>query len=393
LIVKKAMRHWLVKLHRYSGLLLSLFLVMAGLTGAALAFNDDIDAWLNPQFYHLAVPASATSSRQPVDVLAARIEHDYPHARLAFFAMGQDAAAPLQAKLRSRKPNGELPVDTVFIDPFSATVVGERNTKAVGLAPQNLMPFLFRLHRYLLLDKPGAIISGSLGLLWVATLLIGFALAWPKHRNGWGKALSIKRGAGSFRLMYDLHRTVGLVAGILLVITAFTGAVMNLPDVARPLVSSLSALTPPPKGSAAESQPKVLQINWQQALAAAQASMPLATPARIARDEKRGIYQVRLRKPDDIQDGGSVRVFIDAADGHVLRALDPLKGSAGDTFMGVQYGLHTGQILGLPGKILVAFLGLLPLLFMITGIAIWLQKRKSETLARARRLHLASMAQ
>ncbi|WP_211452284.1 PepSY-associated TM helix domain-containing protein [Collimonas antrihumi] len=384
--MKKTMRHWLVKLHRYSGLLLSLFLVMAGLTGAALAFNDDIDAWLNPQFYHLA----STGSKQPIDALAARVEHDYPHARLAFFAMEQDANAPLQVKLRPRKPNDELPVDTVFIDPVTATVVGERNTKAVSLAPQNLMPFLFRLHRYLLLDKPGAIISGSLGLLWVATLLIGFALAWPKHRNGWRKALSIKRGAGSFRLMYDLHRTVGLVAGILLVITAFTGAVMNLPDVARPLISSLSALTPPPKGSSAEGKS---QINWQQALAAAQATLPLATPARIARDEKHGVYQVRLRQPDDIQDGGSVRVFIDAADGHVLRALDPLKGSAGDAFMGVQYGLHTGQILGLPGKILVAFLGLLPLLFMITGIAIWLQKRKSETLARTRRLHLASMAQ
>ncbi|GAC1325725.1 MAG: PepSY domain-containing protein [Collimonas sp.] len=376
----------MVKLHRYSGLLLSLFLVMAGLSGAALAFNDDIDAWLNPQFYHLA----STGGKQPIDALAARVEHDYPHARLAFFAMEQDANAPLQAKLRSRKPNGELPVDTVFIDPVTATVVGERNTKAVSLAPQNLMPFLFRLHRYLLLDKPGAIISGSLGLLWVATLLIGFALAWPKHRSGWRKALSVKPGAGSFRLMYDLHRTVGLVAGILLVITAFTGAVMNLPDVARPLVSSLSALTPPPKGSSAEGKP---QINWQQALTAAQATMPLATPARIARDEKHGIYQVRLRKPDDIQDGGSVRVFIDAADGHVLRSLDPLNGSAGDTFMGVQYGLHTGQIMGLPGKILVAFLGLLPLLFMITGIAIWLQKRKSETLARTRRLHQASTAQ
>lgn len=387
--MKKAIRHWLVKLHRYSGLLLSLFLVMAGLTGAALAFNDDIDAWLNPQFYHLA----SSGSRQPIDALAARVEHDYPHARLAFFAMERDADAPLQAKLRSRKPNEELAVDTVFIDPVTAAVVGERNTKAVSLAPQNLMPFLFRLHRYLLLDKPGAIISGSLGLLWVATLLIGFALAWPRHRNGWGKALSIKRGAGGFRLMYDLHRTVGLVAGILLVITAFTGAVMNLPDVARPLVSSLSALTPPPKGSSAEGKP---QINWQQALAAAQATMPLATPARIVRiahDEKHGLYQVRLRKPDDIQDGGSVRVFVDAADGHVLRSLDPLKGSAGDTFIGVQYGLHTGQILGLPGKILVAFLGLLPLLFMITGIAIWLQKRKSETLARTRRLQRASMAQ
>lgn len=378
--MKKAIRYWLVTLHRYSGLLLSLFLVMAGLTGAALAFNDEIDAWLNPQFYRL----TSTGSRQPIDALVARVEHDYPRARLAFFVMEQDANAPLQAKLRPRKPNDELTVDTVFIDPATATVVGERNTKAVSLAPQNLMPFLFRLHRYLLLEKPGAIISGSLGLLWLATLLIGFALAWPKHRNGWGKALSIKRGAGSFRLMYDLHRTVGLIAGTLLVITAFTGAVMNLPDVARPLVSSLSALTPPPVGSAEDGKQK---IGWQQALASAQATMPLGTPARIARDEKHGLYQIRLRKPDDIQDSGSVRVFVDAIDGHVLRALDPLKGSAGDTFIGVQYGLHTGQILGLPGKILVAFLGLLPLMFMITGIAIWLQKRKSESLVRTRRLH------
>lgn len=380
--MKKALRHWLVKLHRYSGLLLSLFIVMAGLTGAALAFNDEIDAWLNPQFYHLA----ASGPHQPIDVLAAKVEHDYPQARLAFFAMEADGAAPLQAKLRARHEDDALAVDTVFIDPVSAAVVGERNTKAVSLAPQNLMPFLFRLHRYLLLDKPGAIISGSLGLLWLATLLIGFALAWPKHRSGWRKALSIKRGAGGFRLMYDLHRSVGLVAGVLLVMTAFTGAVMNLPDVARPVVASLSPLTKPPKSSAHEGKP---QISWQQALQSAQASMPLATPVRIARDDKHSLYQVRLHKPDDIQDSGSVRVFVDAVDGKVLRSLDPLKGSAGDTFIGVQYGLHTGQLLGLPGKILVAFMGFLPLLFMITGIAIWLKKRKSETIVRARHLHQA----
>ncbi|AIY39621.1 putative iron-regulated membrane protein; Iron-uptake factor PiuB [Collimonas arenae] len=378
--MKKALRHWLVKLHRYSGLLLSLFIVMAGLTGSALAFNDELDAWLNPQFYHRA----STGPHQPFEVLAAKIEHEYPHARLAFFSMEPGDNAPLQARLRARHPDDALPVDTVFIDPVTAAMVGERNTKAVSLAPQNLMPFLFRLHRYLLLDKTGAIISGCLGLLWLATLLIGFALAWPKHRSGWRKALSIKRGAGGFRLMYDLHRSVGMVAGVLLVVTAFTGAVMNLPDVARPMVASLSSLTKPPKSSMHEGKP---QIDWQQALEAAQASVPLSTPVRIARDDKQRLYQVRLRKQNDIQDSGSVRVFVDAVDGKVLNALDPLKGSAGDTFIGVQYGLHTGQLLGLPGKILIAFLGLLPLLFTITGIAIWLKKRKSETIVRARHLH------
>ena len=380
--MNKAIRHWLVKLHRYSGLLLSLFIVMAGLTGSALAFNDEIDAWLNPQFYHVA----GSGERLPIDKLVGVIEHDYPHARLAFFGIEADPNAPLQARLRPKKAEDTLAADTVYIDPFSAAVVGERNSKALSVAPQNLMPFLFRLHRYLLLDKTGAIISGSLGLLWLATLLIGFALAWPKHRNGWRKALSVKRGAGGFRLMYDLHRSVGLVAGALLVITAFTGAVMNLPDVARPIVSSISPLTPPPKSSTSSGDTR---IDWQQALTLAQASMPQATPARIARDDKHGIYQVRMRKPNDLQDGGSVRMFLDAGDGHVLHALDPLKGSAGDAFIGVQYGLHTGQLLGLPGKILVAFLGLLPLLFTITGIFIWLQKRKSETLVRNRRLHKA----
>jgi uncharacterized iron-regulated membrane protein len=188
-IVKKEIRHWLVKLHRYSGLLLSLYIVMAGLTGAALAFNDDIDAWLNPQFYHLG----SGCGRQPIDALAARVEQGYPHARLAFFSMGQDANAPLEAKLRPRKPSDELAVDTVFIDPVTAAVVGERNTKAVSVAPQNLMPFLFRLHRYLLLDKPGAIISGSLGLLWLATLLIGFALAQASQGLGQGAVDQARR--------------------------------------------------------------------------------------------------------------------------------------------------------------------------------------------------------
>lgn len=381
-MMKKTIRHWLVRLHRYSGLLLSLFIVMAGLTGSALAFNDEIDAWLNPQFYHVA----ASGERLPVDKLVAVIEHDYPQARLAFFAFDADPNAPLQARLRPKKAEQVLAVDTVFIDPFSAAVVGERNSKALSVMPQNLMPFLFRLHRYLLLDKTGAIISGSLGLLWLVTLLIGVALAWPRHGNGWRQALSLKRGAGRFRLMYDLHRSVGLVAGVLLMITAFTGAVMNLPDVARPMVSSISPLTAPPKSSLRSGD---VRIDWQQALDSAQASMPQATLARIARDDKHGLFQIRLRKPNDLQDSGSVRVFVDAGDGHVLHSLDPLKGSAGDAFIGVQFGLHSGQMLGLPGKIFVALLGLLPLLFTITGIVIWRQKRKSEKLVRERRLHQA----
>jgi len=57
--------------------------------------------------------------------------------------------------------------------------------------------------------------------------------------------------------------------------------------------------------------------------------MPQVTPGRVARDDKYCLYQIHLRKPNDLQDSGSVWVFVDACDGHVLQALAPLKGSAG----------------------------------------------------------------
>ena len=37
-----------VRLHRYAGLATALFLLVAGLSGALLAFNHELDAALNP---------------------------------------------------------------------------------------------------------------------------------------------------------------------------------------------------------------------------------------------------------------------------------------------------------------------------------------------------------
>ncbi len=192
-------------------------------------------------------------------------------------------------------------------------LVGDPNSKALSLAPQNLMPCFFWLHHYLLLDKTGAIIFASLGLLWLLTLLVCVALAWSPHGNGWQQAFGL--GASHY------------VAS----------------DAGR----------------------------------------------RITRDDKHGLYQIRLPKPNDLRDSGSVRVFFDTCDGNVLHALDSLKGSAGDAFIGIQFGLHSCQLLVMSSKILVALLGLLSLLFTTTGIVIWLQKCKSEKVVRNRRLHQA----
>ncbi len=56
-------------------------------------------------------------------------------------------------------------------------------------------------------------------------------------------------------------------------------------------------------------------------------------------------------------------------------------GTAGDIFLHAQFPLHSGRIIGLPGRILVSYLELVVAILAITGIEIWTRKR---TAARAR---------
>ncbi|MEP7371046.1 MAG: PepSY-associated TM helix domain-containing protein, partial [Nitrosospira sp.] len=53
----------------------------------------------------------------------------------------------------------------------------------------------------------------------------------------------------------------------------------------------------------------------------------------------------------------------------------PGTGSAGDIFMQAQFPLHSGRILGLPGRIFISAMGLLVATLSVTGVIIWQKKR------------------
>jgi uncharacterized iron-regulated membrane protein len=68
----------LVRLHRYAGLALALFLAFAGLTGSVIAFSEELDAILNPTLFH-------TPSSGPIlapTALQRRVERALPGARV-----------------------------------------------------------------------------------------------------------------------------------------------------------------------------------------------------------------------------------------------------------------------------------------------------------------------
>jgi len=42
-----------------------------------------------------------------------------------------------------------------------------------------------------------------------------------------------------------------------------------------------------------------------------------------------------------------------------------------------QFPVHSGRILGLPGRILISVMGLVVAMLSVTGVVIWLRKRKA----------------
>jgi uncharacterized iron-regulated membrane protein len=62
-------RHFWVLIHRYAGLTMAFFLIVAGLTGSILAFRGEIEHWLNPEDYkEYPVPIQAKPLLDPFEL-------------------------------------------------------------------------------------------------------------------------------------------------------------------------------------------------------------------------------------------------------------------------------------------------------------------------------------
>lgn len=74
---------------------------------------------------------------------------------------------------------------------------------------------------------------------------------------------------------------------------------------------------------------------------------------------------------------GNPWLYVDGVDGSLAGAQVPGTGSLGDIFMQAQFPLHSGRILGLPGRILICVMGLVVAMLSVTGIVIWARKRRA----------------
>lgn len=382
------MRPLLVLLHRWFGLAAAVFLFIAGLTGAVIAFDHELDAALNPEFFHARTAGPTPSAL----VLADQLEAAEPALRVRYLPLQAEPRHTLLAMVEPRDPARPLGFNQVALDPASGEVQARREWGALSLSRENLLPFLYALHYSLHLPESGGIawgiwLMGLIGLVWVLDCFIALYLSFPNWR-AWRKSFAFRWRKGGHALTFDLHRSGGVWLWLLVLVIALTSVAMNLrQQVVVPLVSALSPITP----SAFETRtpspmPQAAVLTRAEALAAAERiarARGVTQPAGgIFHDASYGVYGVGFFAPGkDHGDGGlgNPWIYVNARDGSPAGASIPGEGTAGDLYLQLQFPLHSGRIAGLPGRVLVSALGLAIAALSVTGVLIWLRK------ARARR--------
>jgi uncharacterized iron-regulated membrane protein len=392
------MRPILALLHRWLGLFIAVFLFIAGLTGAVISWDHELDEWLNPQIFH----ATASGTAQPSLALANRLEARDEKIIVTFLPLGVEPGHALVASVQPRlDPATREPYPVAYnqvaLNPVTGGTQGQRMWGDVSLSRENLLPFLYKLHYSLHIPdgfglELGILFMGIVAIVWVLDSAIALWISFPA-RAAWKKSFAFRWRQGGHKLTFDLHRSGGVWLWGLLLMLAVTSVSMNLnQQVMRPLVNAFSPLSPSPFASRTPSAlPATPAVSRETVLATAQAEARArgwVTPAGgIFYSPLFDVYGVGFFETGFAHGDGGLGnpwLYFDGKTGAPAGADIPGTGGAGDLFMQAQFPLHSGRILGVPGRVLISLMGLAVATFSATGVVIWARKRRSRQRSAAR---------
>ncbi|MEW5881662.1 MAG: PepSY-associated TM helix domain-containing protein [Pseudomonadota bacterium] len=368
--------------HRWLGIGLGLWFALVGLTGSVLVFEDPIDAWLNPDLL-------TTSDRGPwlaPDAIAARATDEYALGKVERIRLPLAHGDVYRLFIRTA-PNRRVGSERIeaFFNPVTGALLGTRGAETLGLSPPYLLKTAYEFHRNVLLGNAGSNIVGIAGFLLLANAIAGFVVAWPRKRAGLRRLVWINWRGNATRIFFDLHRSAGALFFALLVLATVTGSTLVYLNYVRDLVNAFSKVAPFPTipwVPGARDEPKP----FGKIVAAVRNAYPGRAITEIHGPPGRASgFLFYLKRAGDEHRLGDTIVWVHPVTAEILVERSDRTRTAGETLMHWLFPLHSGTAFGTGGMIAMSATGAMPILLVLTGLWVWLRKKRGERIGRERR--------
>lgn len=380
---KSKIRAAMLWCHRWFGLLAGVWLFLLAATGTVIVFYEEIDHLLNPQLFDLPV----VGERLPFEDLVRAAEASRSGSYARFVNLPNAPGEPLIAYLAARADSEEAIPRSLhaIVDPYTGEVLASRVFGAFKLDRLHFANWVYQLHMNLHLGTVGSVLLGIVALLWIFDHIPAVWLSFPTLRRWW-RSFLVKRSARGAAQAYGLHRASGLWLAPVTLILAVSGVYFNFYPLFVAAVEFFSPLTEKVYQTAPALDEPIYspEVSIDRALDTARQVTGDAEVDSLSILPASGLYWARIFDPRDLADYGQRNVYVSMQDGSVVGDQHGAEGSAGDVFIALQFPLHSGKIMGWPGRILIALTGLVICGLVATGFILWFRKRRGSRSSRRR---------
>ncbi|MCX2679285.1 PepSY-associated TM helix domain-containing protein [Galbibacter sp. EGI 63066] len=368
------MKQLIKKLHLWLGLASGLVVFILGITGCIYVFEEELKHAFYREWYDVApqqneplqleqllpIAQEALGKDRPVKVINVPAESNKSYRFMTF----------------KNNPSGwnyfniYQYYQTVFINPYNGQVLKVQDSK------MEFFRIVVIIHYNLLLGSVGKQIVGWSTVVFICLLLSGLVLWWPKNKTAakqvywfrWRPTTKWKRKN------YDLHNILGFyILGFGLVI-ALTGLVWAF----NGFSSGVDWLA----NGGVHSPKRVSKYVDRKPEKEAKGVYDVILQDLAEKKKQADSYEIRLNNTAFLLQGvtrygnNPKRHQVDIyqyhpKSGELIEQLTYEEKTNGEKLKSMNYTIHVGSILGLPGKILAFFVSLIIASLPITGFFVW----------------------
>ncbi|MDE1152026.1 MAG: PepSY-associated TM helix domain-containing protein [Micavibrio sp.] len=373
MITASRVRFW-YRIHKWTSLVCTAFLLMECLTGLPLIFGDEIFDSTHPNREVRPANLPPTAPYARLDDMIQASYHLYPGQKI--LSVGFDDDEPRVFLTMSPHvppaPKSNEAHNLIF-DAHTGKLLEDKQKQARQTEKFDLMGFIGRTHFSLFLNLPGRLFLATMALTFLVALISGVLVYGPfMRRLDFG---TVRVGRTRRLKWFDLHNLLGIVVMTWACVVGATG-VMN--DIEGPLFDLWRAQALPPLLKPYRGKPMPSHLaSVDAAVKTTKKALPgmeitsigFPNPKTTSRH-----YVIWTRGDTEVTRHLFTPALIDAETGQLvsskglpwyLRVLE------------VSRPLHFGDYGGIPLKIIWAFFDVTLIAVLLSGLYLWLSRRKT----------------
>jgi uncharacterized iron-regulated membrane protein len=361
-------KRFVLLLHRWLGFISGLAVFIVSITGCIFTFQDEIQDMLYP---YRSVEAKAMPMLMPSRLQALTLAR-YPGAKVTMVVF-YGAQRPAQVRIVENKT-----AKSVFFNPYSGAFLHTEVLK------DNFFLLIKEIHVHLFLPaKLGKLVNGITTLIFLVIMVSGLILWWPKRKSDRKRALRIKWKGKWKRLNYDLHNVLGFYITCFALIFALSALSFSFQWLRNGLAKGVNLGRVYPGEKQTFHSDSTLKANYpdsakaiDKALATARKYSPQCGSFLIYTGSKPGSPISISAYPIPLHFSFSSNYAFDRYSGRLLGFVPYHSKSPGAKLTAMNYDIHTGQIAGTLGKIIAFFTCLVSASLPLTGLMLYLHKKR-----------------